>query len=258
MSSIFRRKLVIGGAVLAAVAVGGGAYAATQSNTNPRQAFLNDVAKRLNVSPRQLHSALTSAALDQLNAAVKAGKLTQAQANALGREIQEHGGLPFIAPGGPGRFGLHRGFLRPFPGRPGGPGMVAPIVAGPLGAAASYLGMTPQQLFKQLTSGKSLAQVAQSQHKSAAGLQKAMVAAVKARLDKAVSAKVITSAQEQRILSHIPAIINRKIARSGYGPRFGFFRGNAPGRAWRPGAGGPPMPPPGPASLAVGPPPVTY
>ncbi len=136
--------------------------------------------------------------------------------------------------------------------------MVGPMIAGPLAAAASYLGMTPPQLFKQLMAGKSLAQVAQSQHKSVAGLQKAMVAAVKARLDKAVSAKIISSAQEQRILSHIPAIINRKIGRSGYGPRFGFFRGNAAGRAWRPGAGGPPMPPPGPASLAVGPPPVTY
>ena len=161
MSSIFRRKLAIGGAVLAAVAVGGGAYAATQSNTNPRQAFLNDVAKRLNVSPNQLHSALTSAAIDQLKAAVKAGKLTQAQANALRREIQEHGGVPFIGPAdrasrpaGSGCTAASCTAVAPVPGHPGGPGMLGPMIAGPLGAAASYLGMTPPQLFKQLSVGE--------------------------------------------------------------------------------------------------------
>ena len=68
-----------------------------RSSRNPRQAFLNDVAKRLNVTPAQLNSALKGAAIDQLDAAVKAGKLTQAQANALKQRIQQgaHGGAPF-------------------------------------------------------------------------------------------------------------------------------------------------------------------
>ncbi len=257
MSSKLRRQLAIGGAVLAAAAVGGGAYAATQSNTNPRQAFLNDVAKRLKVSPQQLNSAISSARLDQLNAAVKAGRLTQAQANAIKRQMQAHGGAPFF---GPGRFGLHRGFGPPVPG---GPMPGGPMLAGPLGGASSYLGLTPPQLFKQLVAGKSLAQVAQAQHKSVSGLEKAMEATVKARLDKAVKAKIITSAQEQKVLSRIPALINRKVNRAGYGPRFFFRSFHGRGGAVRPGlavppAGAPGTPPAGPASLPAGPPPVTY
>ena len=81
MHRILRHKLLAGGAAAAVLALGGGAYAATQSGSNPRQAFLNDVAKRLNVSPSQLNSALKGAFTDRLNAAVKAGMLTQAQAS---------------------------------------------------------------------------------------------------------------------------------------------------------------------------------
>ena len=80
MQAFPKRKLVIGSTVVAVAAFAGGAVAATQGSSNPRQQYLNDVAKRLNVTPAQLNSALNGAALDQLNAAVKAGKLTQAQA----------------------------------------------------------------------------------------------------------------------------------------------------------------------------------
>src|SRR5207302_573533 len=82
MQSMLKRKAVIGTATLAVAALGGGAYAATQSSSNPRQAFLNDVAKRLHVTPQQLQSAVKGAYLDRLQAAVAAGKLTQGQANA--------------------------------------------------------------------------------------------------------------------------------------------------------------------------------
>src|SRR5205823_9479933 len=82
---------VIGTATLAVAALGGGAYAATQSSSNPRQAFLNDVAKRLHVTPQQLQSAVKGAYLDRLQAAVAAGKLTQGQANAIKQRIQRYG-----------------------------------------------------------------------------------------------------------------------------------------------------------------------
>ena len=59
MHSQLKRRLVIGATTLAAAAFAGGAYAASQdSATNTRQAFLNDVASRLHVSPQQLTSAL--------------------------------------------------------------------------------------------------------------------------------------------------------------------------------------------------------
>jgi len=232
MSRNLKRKLGIGAATLAAAAFGGGAYAATQTQTNPRQAFLNDVAKRLGVSPQKLSSALSGAALDQLNAAVKAGRLTQAEANAIKRHIQQ-GGIPpvgpgpFLAPGGPPPFlgHLHRRFG-------GHLAFGGPIAAGPIAAAAKYLGLSDAQLEKQFMAGKSLAQIAQAQHKSVSGLQSAIEAAIKARLDKAVAAGFLSKAQEQRILSRmIPDMINRKLQRPGFGPRFrrGFSPAPPPG-----------------------------
>ena len=91
MQRSLKRKLVFGLAALAVVAFAGGAYAATQSSApNTRQAFLNDVAKRLGVTPQQLTAALNGATQDQLQAAVKSGRLTQAQANALAQGLKQN------------------------------------------------------------------------------------------------------------------------------------------------------------------------
>jgi hypothetical protein len=198
-----KRKLVIGGTVLALAAGAGGAVAATQGSSNPRQQYLNDVAKRLNVTPAQLKSALQGAAVDQLEAAVKAGKLTQAQADALKQRIQQGapGGLPFIGPLGPGG-----------PGRaPLGFGLRGAVFFGPhapAAAVAKYLGLTEVQLLKQLQNGKSLADIAKAQGKTTAGLEQAITAAAKTRLDKAVANKRLTAAQEQKILSALSANMN--------------------------------------------------
>jgi hypothetical protein len=90
-------KLVIGLAALVVAAFAGVAYAATQSSVpNTRQAFLNDVAKRLHVTPEQLTAALQGATQDQLQAAVKAGRLTQAQANALEQRLKQNGKGPAV------------------------------------------------------------------------------------------------------------------------------------------------------------------
>ena len=115
MHSNLKRRLAIGVVAVAAAAFAGGAYAATKdSNANTRQAFLNDVARRLHVTPAQLTSALEGAEMDQLNAAVASGKLTQAQANALKQRIQH--GHPLL--GAPGLFRAGPGFAPPF--APGG------------------------------------------------------------------------------------------------------------------------------------------
>ena len=210
MHRSLKRNLVIGGAALAVAAFAGGAYAATQSSgPTTRQAFLNDVAKRLHVTPAQLSSALNGAYLDQLQAAVKDGRLTQAQANALQQRLKQKGAAPAVPFGFLG-FG-HRAF--------GGPGRLRggiAFMAGPgvLHAAATYLGLSDAQLFQQLSSGKSLAQIATAKGKSVNGLEQAMGSAAKARLDKLVAAKVITAAQEQRMLarlnSRLATVVNRK------------------------------------------------
>jgi hypothetical protein len=254
-------------AVVATAAFAGGAIAATQSShTSPRQAFLNDAAGRLKVTPSQLTGALNGAFLDQLQAAVAAGKLTQAQADRIKQHVKSEAGEPgFFAHPGLRFRGLQRGFAGP---PPPGFGAGGPGHGGRIAAAAGYLGLTPGQLFDQLAGGKSLAQVASARGKSVSGLKAAMLAAVRARLDKAVSSKLITAAQEQQILTRLPARLDAEINRAGFRlprghlfhgpngfPRLGF-RGARSSRGFGPGApnGLPMPPPPGPAGLAVPPP----
>jgi AraC-like DNA-binding protein len=228
-----RRKLLIGTAILACCAFAGGAYAAT-SDTNPKQAFLSDVAKRLGVSPQRLRSALEGAFTDRLNADVKGGRLTPAEAKAIEERIHDHAGFGFplfLAP----RFGFRM------------------IHGGPFSGPAFYIGISEQQLLDQLTHGKSLAQVATAHGKSVSGLENALVAAARTKFDRARAAGLITSAQEQRILSGLQARIGMIVNRTGFGPRF-LFRprlGFAPRFGPRPpfGPGGPP--PGGPLRLPV-------
>jgi hypothetical protein len=96
-----------------------------------------------------------------------------------------------------------------------------------LDAAAKYLGLTDAQIRKQLAAGKSLAGVAKAQNKDVSGLTSAIKAAVKTQLDSAVSAKKLTQAQEQKILtlanSMLDRIVNGKLpaGRPGlFHPRF--------------------------------------
>ncbi len=151
-----KRKLVIGLAALALAAFAGGAYAATQSSSpNTRQAFLNDVAKRLHVTPQQLSAALSGATLDQLQAAVKAGRLTQSQANKLEQRLKQNGTAPalpfgFFARGARGP----RSTLRPprRPRRTGGPG--APAASG--SAASADASAAPPNCRPQRTTSASV------------------------------------------------------------------------------------------------------
>jgi hypothetical protein len=191
-----KRNLAIAGAGVAVLAAGGGAYATTQ-HTSDRQAFLNDAAQRLHVTPQQLENALRGAALDRLDAAVKAGKLTQQQANALKQRLQSGGALGL---GLGHRFGFRHGVG---PGRGFGFG----FSFAKLDAAASYLGLTDAQLRSQLASGKSLADITKARGKSVSGLEAALKSALRTRLDAAVKAGRLTKAQEQRILARIDARI---------------------------------------------------
>lgn len=241
MRGLLKHKLVVGGiALLVAAGAGGGAYAATQSSSNPREELLNDVAKRLNVSPAQLRSAIQGALLDRLDAAVKAGQLTQAQANRIKQRIQQ-GAFPFGAPGPSGGFWRHEQRMGPAgPAGPGGPRN------GPLSTAATYLGLSDAKLLADVRGGKTLAQVAQAQGKSVAGLEQALVAASKSRLDRMVQAGWLTKAQEQQRLSRLGKLIDQLVEH---------------GRVWAPSSGpagdGPPglqVPAPGPGPFGSPPP----
>lgn len=238
-----KRNLVIGLAALVVAAFAGGAYAATQSSgPSSRQAFLNDVAKRLHVTPQQLSSALSGATVDQLQAEVKAGRLTQAQANALEQRLKNGGTAPLL-PLTPGLAVPGPRLFRGGPGRAfgaGPPGFGFGFAGSGVGAAASYLGLTTPQLLQQLQSGKSLAQIATAKGKTVAGLEQAMTAPVKKALDAAVARKAITAAQEKQILSRYSANLSQRINQKGLaaakqGLR-GFYRGGGgPGRFYGPG-----------------------
>ena len=242
MERSVRRKLVIGVVGIAVLGGGGAAYAVNKANDNGRQAFLGDVAKRLNVSPDKLNSALKGAFEDRLDAAVKAGRITQKQADAIKQKVEQNGGPPVLGPGAAGRgFG------------PGGPRFLhrgsGPVHDG-IDAAAKYLGLTDKQLFNKLSSGKSLADVAGDQNKSVDGLKSAITASVKSDLDQAVKDKKLTQAQEDNILGKLNSKLGELVNRKGLGPEHGFRKHGGWGAKGGPGkpgsfvppAGGPPPP----------------
>src|SRR5215470_18520748 len=130
-----KRKLAVGAVGLAVLAGAGGAYAAGQSGTatptpssakqKPRidfkaeeNAFLDDLAKRLNVPRDQLDAAIKGAAEDRIDAAVAAGTLTKEQGDAIKKQLAN--GLPGL--GAVPFFGGPRGPHGPGPAGPGGPG----------------------------------------------------------------------------------------------------------------------------------------
>src|SRR5689334_4857742 len=95
-----KRKVVAGLSAVAVLACAGGVYAATNDDgKNERKAFADDVAKRLDVSPDKLNDAVQGAFEDRLDAAVKAGKLTQKEADAIKAKVKEGGGVPIGPPG---------------------------------------------------------------------------------------------------------------------------------------------------------------
>jgi hypothetical protein len=192
-----RRKLAAGVAGAVVLAGSGGAYAATQKGAAAKppdraaeqQAFLEDLAGRLHVTPDQLDAAIKGAATDQIDAAVKAGRLSQDRADRLKQRIQQApNGVPLRGFLGPGPGGPHLRFRGPGPGLFGG-----------FGAAARYLGVTPRQLMSDLRAGKSLADVAKAQNKDVAGLKAALKAKEAARLDRAVKAGRLTTDQRAKI-----------------------------------------------------------
>ena len=214
MASSLKPRVIAGAVAGLAVAGGGAALAADQLGGSPQQenqAVVNDAAKQLGVTPGALSSALKKALENRVDAAVAAGKLTKAQGDELKQRI-ESGDLPLFA--GPGGLRMHHMF-----------GMVGPG----LDAAASYLGLSEDQLRTQLENGKTLAEVAKSQNKSVDGLVDAIVADAKQHLDAAVKAGKITKSQEDSILSDMKA--RTKDFVNGKAPRFGFrhhFDGGPP------------------------------
>ena len=202
MKSFLNKKVALGATGVILLGGAAAAVAATQSSSNsPRQAYVTDVAHHLGVTPSALTAAMKAAMIDRINAALAAGRLTQAQAVALKQRVEQGTGAPFLGAGGLGHRGVgHLGLAR----------------AGAV--VAQYLGISEATLRSELQSGKSLAQIASSTSgRSIAGLKTAIVTAAKTRLDKAVSNGRITSAQETQLLATLPARVDAALQRTGLG-----------------------------------------
>jgi hypothetical protein len=73
-----------------------------------------------------------------------------------------------------------------------------------LRTAASYLGLTPEQLRTQLRAGKSLSAVAAAQGKSVSGLESAILAAAVKRID----ASKLTAARKAAVIGDVKSNLN--------------------------------------------------
>jgi hypothetical protein len=210
------------GAVAALVLAGGGVAVGANTFGSPKeesQAVIDDAAKQLGIAPSKLSDALKTALANRVNAAVKAGRLSKTEGDALKARI-ESAGVPLFpaGPRPPHGFRDHDGF------RHHGPN---------LDAAATYLGLTEEQLRTELESGKTLAQVATAHGKTADGLVGALVAAAGKKLDEAVAASRLTRAEADEMLAGLKERINDFV--NGRFPR--PFRDHPGMRGFR---GGPP------------------
>lgn len=212
------KQIIVAGAVAATLALGVGAAVAGGGLGfgNDQQAFLNDVAKRLDVTPAELKAALQGAYGDQIDAAVAAGKITKEQGEAM-KERSTQGGLPLFGGGHRGGFGHH-----------GPPSLTA---------AATYLDLTPAALRTALESGKTLAQIAEAQKKSVDGLKKALAAESKTKLDAAVKDGRLTQAQadalQKQMTERLDDLVNGVRGPRGHHEGGGHGFGGPPPAGWQ-------------------------
>jgi polyhydroxyalkanoate synthesis regulator phasin len=228
-----RRWLATGAAGLAAVLGGGAALAASGPSDSPSD-FIGDVAQRLGISKDKLENAIDDATIARIDAAVADGKLTKEQGEELKKRVRSGDG-PVILPGfgGPDFRGPELGI---------GPPGIGPHEKGFFGGfdlmekAADYLGVDAADLRKELSDGKSLADVAKDKGKSVNGLKQSLRDSIRGSADKAVEDGKLTKEQADRIVKGLSAGVDDLVE----GGRFEFHFRTGPGR----------LPPPGDASFA--------
>ncbi len=102
-----------------------------------------------------------------------------------------------------------------------------------LEAAADYLGLSEEELHERLRNGDSLAEIAEAEGKSVAGLKLALVAAAREQLNEAVANGRITAAQRDELVEQLESKVDDLVTGEGMPgrpPRFGYrFGGPADG-----------------------------
>jgi len=172
------------------------ALGATSAPAADKASLADDVAKRLGVTPAELHAAFKAALTARVDAALAAGKVTREQATNLKARIAMAQGLRL---GALGKQSLAKRLTAKAKRR---------------GTAAEYLGLSRQELRAKLQAGDSLAEIAATQGKTTAGLVAAMLEPVEERLAKAVEAKRLTRERADRLLERLEKRMERRIDRS--------------------------------------------
>jgi ribosomal protein S20 len=167
-------------------------------------AFRTAFASNLGVDESALAPAAKAAAISTIDAAVAAGTMTKAVGDRLTARVESAAadGCALLA----GRIGARAAAGGPAghtgtPGAAGALGMVKAAVT----AAAGALGVTPAELGADLRAGQTLGDVATARGVPYATVSAAVVASVKADLDKAVAAGTIKAARADRILARLTA-----------------------------------------------------
>lgn len=160
--------------------------------------YLQDLARRLNVSLATLEQDQRAAKEDVLAQLVKDGKLTQAQADAIRQRLQAH-----QACSGKGRFPGKQGMVRQIFKK------YAPAL---LNELAPGLHLSASQLQADLQNGQTLSQIASAQKIPASQLPTIVLTAVQHTLDQARQAGDITQSQETAFLQFLhrhPGLLER-------------------------------------------------
>jgi transposase-like protein len=145
-----------------------------------------EVAQAHGVDPEAVVAEIVADANERLDQAVADGMLTQEQADERKTEIEQHA-TDFV----------NGDLSMPFhPGPPlvGNPGLWG-FADGPLAAAADAIGIEPSELFRELRTGATIADVANDHGVEVSTVVDAVVAALQERLDSAVENGWITQAQ---------------------------------------------------------------
>jgi hypothetical protein len=151
-------------------------------------ASLAEIAKEHGKSVDGLEQAVINAAKSELDQRVAAGDITADQEQQVLDGLRSHIG-DFV-----------NAKLPPFPPEP--------PLGDPVASAASYLGLSADQLAQELQDGKSLADVAKAQGKSVTGLEEVVIDAAKSALDKSVVAGDITAEEAEQALSQLNSQID--------------------------------------------------
>ncbi len=181
--------------------------------TQAPQTFWNTLASKLGVSVAVLQQDVRDSLKAVVAQALKNGIISQTQADNANSRIDNSNmnRVPFGGFGGRGKFG--RGFGR-------GGFMMGQSV---LNAAAQKLGMQPQDLMQELRSGTTLADVAKEKNVNANDLKAAIVSAVNAQIDQAVTNGKLTQSQADNLKSKVDSQIDLTkpffMGRGGWGPK---------------------------------------